>query len=293
MRARALELLDGDFGLRRLGQRLERLGHVGRDLVEIDDAARRQVNAHLDAAQRQQIVDKAGHAGGLAGHDAEKAHAGVGIVARRALQRLDEAAQRSQRRAQLVTGVGDEIGAHLGELVLLGQVAERDQQQRQTAQLAAARQARDGRRDAPLDGDALEQLHHDRLRRRHGLLDGRRQIRIAGHVAQRLARPNLGEELAHQRIVMHDVAGAIERERRLGNGIHQSVPRFSGFAIARMAAASAAFEWKRFALGIVGAALDRDSHNNGRNQSEPRQCRPACRARQKGRERRTQVRKAR
>ena len=45
-------------------------------------------------------------------HDAEEAVARRGIVARRALQRLDEAEQRRQRRAQLVAGIGDEVGAH-------------------------------------------------------------------------------------------------------------------------------------------------------------------------------------
>ena len=50
---------------------------------------------------------------GLLVHDAEEALARLGIVLGRALQRVDEAGQRGERRAQLVAGIGDEVGAHL------------------------------------------------------------------------------------------------------------------------------------------------------------------------------------
>ena len=48
----------------------------------------------------------------------------LGIAARRALQRFDEAAQRGERRAQLVAGIGDEIRAHPLDAPRLGDIAE-------------------------------------------------------------------------------------------------------------------------------------------------------------------------
>ena len=61
----------------------------------------------------KQVVDQAGHAVRLRLHDVEKALARGGVVARRPLQGFDEAGQRGERRAQLVAGIGDEVGAHL------------------------------------------------------------------------------------------------------------------------------------------------------------------------------------
>ena len=52
---------------------------------------RPQMRVEFDPRQRQQIVDQARHAGRLRLHDLEKALARGGVVARRALQRLDEA----------------------------------------------------------------------------------------------------------------------------------------------------------------------------------------------------------
>jgi hypothetical protein len=45
----------------------------------------------FDPRQRQQIVDQPRHPRRLRVHDAEKALARLGILARRALQRIDEA----------------------------------------------------------------------------------------------------------------------------------------------------------------------------------------------------------
>ena len=62
--------------------------------------------------KRQQVVDQARHAGRLPLHDGEEFLARRGIVLGGALQRLDEAEQRGERRAQFVAGIGDEVGAH-------------------------------------------------------------------------------------------------------------------------------------------------------------------------------------
>ena len=61
----------------------------------------------------KQVVDQPRHAGGLALHDGEELGARHGIVLGGALQRLDEAEQGRERRAQFVAGIGDEVGAHL------------------------------------------------------------------------------------------------------------------------------------------------------------------------------------
>lgn len=66
------------------------------------------------------------HALRLFAHDPQEALARLGIVARRALQRLDEAQKRSERRAQLVTGVGDEVGAHAFDAPGLSEIAQGD-----------------------------------------------------------------------------------------------------------------------------------------------------------------------
>ena len=118
--------------------------------------------------EREQIVDQAGHARRLSRHDGEEAVAGHGIIAGGALEGFDEAAQRGERGAQFVAGVGDEVGAHLGELVLLGKVAEGDEEERQTGPGLALGDARERGEETPLDGDAFVELDGDRLGRGGG-----------------------------------------------------------------------------------------------------------------------------
>src|SRR5690606_42133311 len=60
------------------------------------------MGAQLDAGEREQVVHQPRHAPRLILHDGEKPLASLCIVARRSLQRLDEARQRGKRRAQLV-----------------------------------------------------------------------------------------------------------------------------------------------------------------------------------------------
>ena len=79
--------------------------------------------------ERQQIVDQPRHALGLLAHEPEEALARLRVVAAPA----PAASRRSprsdgERRPQLVAGVGDEVGAHLRQPVLLGLVTQRDEQ---------------------------------------------------------------------------------------------------------------------------------------------------------------------
>ena len=50
--------------------------------------------------------------------------AGYGVLARRTLQGFDKTQQRSERRAQLVAGVGDEVDAHALDAPGFGQIAQ-------------------------------------------------------------------------------------------------------------------------------------------------------------------------
>ena len=60
-------------------------------------------------------------------HDREKCSRALGVRLGRALQRLDESREGRERRAQLVAGIGDEVGAHALDLLFARQVAQHDQ----------------------------------------------------------------------------------------------------------------------------------------------------------------------
>src|SRR5215471_6602241 len=72
---------------------LQAVGDLPYDGYNINGGRRLQVCLQLDPRERQQIVDQARHAVRLRLHDAEKAFPGLDVVARRTLQRFDEARQ--------------------------------------------------------------------------------------------------------------------------------------------------------------------------------------------------------
>ena len=161
------------------GDRLERVADMIEHVVQIDEAARRHVGVHLDAAQRKQRVDEARHARGLLGHDGEEALAGPRVVLGGALQRLDEAAQRGKRRAQLVARIGDEIGPHLVDALDLGQVPQQDEDV--AVGLGAAHQRRDRGRHAPADRNPLGIGHGDHAPAQRRGAHGVEEFRRADH----------------------------------------------------------------------------------------------------------------
>ena len=57
-------------------------------------------------------------------HDLQELLARRRVVAGRPAQRLDEARNRGERRAQLVAGIGDEVGAHAVDPARLALVLE-------------------------------------------------------------------------------------------------------------------------------------------------------------------------
>ena len=119
----------------------------------------------LDAGKRQQVLDQPGHAPPLLTHDGEEAVARLRVIVRRALQGLDEAEQRSERGAQLVTGVGDEVDAQPLDAPSLGLVAQGDERRHDFA--VRRRERRDGDLEQPFDRHAFAPLHRLGLAARH------------------------------------------------------------------------------------------------------------------------------
>jgi hypothetical protein len=132
------------------------------------------MRALLDARQREKIVDKPRHAARLLAHDREKAIARDRIVACGALQGFDKTQDRRQRRAQLMTDIGDKVDAHPLDAADLAQVAQRQHHH--------ARQAGDVNRcdidvEKALDGHAFEPLHVLRFARCKGACDRVENVR--------------------------------------------------------------------------------------------------------------------
>ena len=94
-------------------QGLQAVRNLADDRNEIDRRVGAAMRIELDARERQQVVDQPRHAPRLLLHDGKEALAGFGVIAGRSLQCLDEAGKSRERRAQLVAGIGDEIGPHL------------------------------------------------------------------------------------------------------------------------------------------------------------------------------------
>ena len=190
----------------------------------------------LDAAQRDQIVDEPRHAPRLLDHDLEEALAGLPVVAGSTLQRLDEAQQRGQRRAQLMADVGDEIDAHALDPLGLGEVAQHDQQQGLPAAGLSGADGRDPALEPAVDRDALE--IGDGLRRAccYSGLNGLDEFRRADQERQRPVRFDGAEHLDRHGVHVAQARLAVDDEARVGeaggDGDHAAVrPRRRGAVV--------------------------------------------------------------
>ena len=94
----------------------------------------------LDAAERQQVIDQPAHARGLLAHDGKEALARLRVILCVAPQRVDEAGQRGQGRAQFVAGIGNEIRPHLLDALRLRRVLKQQQHRTNHAVSAINRQ---------------------------------------------------------------------------------------------------------------------------------------------------------
>ena len=126
--------LDADVLLRGL----EAAGLDGRLQHRADRAGRngdlRPLGLLLDAGKRQQVLEQGVEPVGLLVHDLQEPLQLGRVVHGAVEQRLDEALDRRDGRAQFVRGVGDEIAADLFQFLQLGHVV----QHQQHARLAAA-----------------------------------------------------------------------------------------------------------------------------------------------------------
>ena len=80
--------------------------------------------AGFDAGQSQQIFREAGHAGGILADDFEKLAGGRDVVGSAVEQGFRIALNGSERRAQFVGNVGDEVAAGFFHALGFGEVAE-------------------------------------------------------------------------------------------------------------------------------------------------------------------------
>ncbi len=172
---------------------------------------------------------------GLRLHDREEALARGGIVARRPLQRLDEAGERGERRAQLVACIGDEIGAHLLDPAQRRQIVERHQDELAGADrmpsvigITIASYQRS-------TGTRMMNSTRSTLAARAGAADRIEDFRIAQAERERLATPQRRRDGARTRVERHHVAVTIERHHRIGQARqHRLDQRVVGIAGERL-----------------------------------------------------------
>jgi hypothetical protein len=177
---------------------------------EIDRFGRAPVGAHLQPAQRQEVVDEPAHALGLLQHDAQEPLGRRRVRARRTHQRFDEARERGERRAQLVAGVGDEIGPHARQRELLGDVVERDE--KEGGRIGQPHRA-DGDRIDPL-GIAALAVGDGRALPLRGAPERLHELRRAEREGQGIAGPRGGKFAPRQAVGEAQGSARIEHEDR-------------------------------------------------------------------------------
>ena len=160
-------------------------------------------------------------------HDVEEPLPRLGVVAGRALQGLDEAQHRGQRRAQLVARIGDEIGAHGLEPPGRGEVAEEQDDPGLDIGMAGriGLQRADMDLEGPLGRDPLRILDPQGLPRVEDLLDAVEHIRAAQGEGQGMPCLQAGQErvgglvgLEHHRPRVHQDDGIRDMgQNRLGD----------------------------------------------------------------------------
>jgi hypothetical protein len=216
--------VDLDGHALRLGEGPERVADMAQELDEVDHRAGPDMLVELDARQGQEVVDQPRHAACLGQHDAEEAVARLGIVAGGPLDRLDEADDGGERRAQFVAGIGDEIGPQLFQPPLLREVAQRQQDEVGAAAVARLGCDGDGRRlDAEPAGDGHPLGIVDDLR----AVAGERAAHDLDHFrrpqrqGERLAAPQRRQQRRGAGIVGAHGELRVEQDGRHRQGRHQ------------------------------------------------------------------------
>ena len=183
----------------------------------------------LDPRQRKQVLDQPRHARGLRLHDGEEAGPRGRVLARRAEQRVDEARERGERRAQLVARIGDEVRAHLFGAVQRREIVERQQHQR-----PRGADRMDVHLEPAVDRNALRELDAARAAGgrdlAHRLDDFRNAQRQRGRRAARERR----RDQARGVVERHHPALAVEHDRGVGHAGNQGVEQaVAGIRIGR------------------------------------------------------------
>ena len=194
------------------------VGDLAHDRGHIRRGLRLQVRVELDAREREQIVDQPRHAPRLALHDFHEALARRRIVARRPLQGVDEAGERRERRAQLVAGVGDEIGAHLLDPAQRREVLHADENETalESGRDAGEFDRRDAAGEPAVDRHAFEEFHPLRLVGGDRAADRLDDFRHAQRQRGRFAAPQRRRHAAGVRVEGEHPALAVEHDHRIG-----------------------------------------------------------------------------
>ena len=165
---------------------------MARGLDEIDGRLRAHMLLLLDSRKREQIVDETRHAPALIAHDRQELVARPRVRVRRALQGLDEAEQRGERRAQFMAGVGDEVGAHALDAPRFREIAHGQKRRDDLVGLGGERG--DADLEQPLDGHALAPERGLRLARQFDVPDRIDDIGRAQRQHERFANPQRGQQ---------------------------------------------------------------------------------------------------
>ena len=145
----------------------------------------------------------------------------AGIALGASLQRLDEAAQRSERRPELMARIGDEIGPHLVDALDFGQVAEQYEDIDGAVRLASSRQGSDRCRHAAADGNALGIGHGHRAAKPGRGRDGIEEFRRPEHRGDVTAFAQRCEQAARLGVAEPHMAARAEQDDRVGKRFGQ------------------------------------------------------------------------
>ena len=218
--------VDGDATVARQG--FQAVRDLADDRHQVDQRIGPAVRIQLDPRQRQQVVDQPRHAPRLLLHDGEEALPRLGVVARRALQGLDEAGKRRQRRAQLVAGIGDEVGAHLFGAAQRGEVMKHHQHQIGLVRIRLAPDRHHDRLEPAVARHALGIF--DTLLFAAGIGAADRLVQLGHPQRQRdqLAAPQRRRQGTRALIKREYAPVAVERDRRIRQPGDDGLERVAG-----------------------------------------------------------------
>ena len=199
-------------------------GSIGRGLNGEERRDSEHVRRVVARGFALRAFDEPRHARGLLAHDAEKAGARHGIFARAALQCLDEANKRGQRRAQLMARVGDEVRPHAPEAVVLGEVAKRDHDVRRVRLGDIAGHGRERDTHAPVDRHALLDLDSALAVVLEHLVDRLQEYGVTAQERWLSTGPQERIDLARGRVDVDDRATPIECYHRVRHGVERRTP---------------------------------------------------------------------